>query len=125
MLRWAVKKVEEVAIGVTKLRRLSQKTSPQTLGADVSGYEYPGSIGSELVASASWSNDFDPKDSVLLRDEYNRVMQLERRLVFQTYVKPRLLANGCKESDVSAMQKTFNMSVLVSSSYAIPRVGEL
>ena len=44
---------EEAAIGVTKLRRLSQKTSPQTLGADVSGYEYPGSIGPDLVASDS------------------------------------------------------------------------
>ena len=33
---------EEAAIGVTTLRRLSQKPSPQKLGADVSGYEYPG-----------------------------------------------------------------------------------
>ena len=81
----------------------------------MSGYEYPGSIGSELVASASWPNDFGPKDSVLLRDEYNRVMQLERRLVFQTYVKPRLIAIDCKESTSSVMQKTFQMPDYVTN----------
>ena len=43
---------EEAATGVSKLRRLSAKTSPQKLAAYVSGYEYPECIGSELVASA-------------------------------------------------------------------------
>ena len=58
---------EEAATGVSKLIRLSAKTSPQKLAAYVSGYEYPERIGFELVASAFCSNDSASKDIVLLR----------------------------------------------------------
>ena len=42
-------------------------------------------------------------------------MQLERRLVFQTYVKPKLLAKGCTASDVMRFQKAFKMSDYVTT----------
>ena len=80
----------------------------------MSGYEYPGSIGIELVASDSWPNELEAKDSVVLRYEYNRVMQLERRLVFQTYVEPTHLAKGCTAPYDLGLTKMFNMSDYVT-----------
>ena len=101
---------EEAAAGVRKFRRLSAKTSPEKVAADVSGYEYRECNESELVASICCSNGSASNDIPLLRCEYNRVMQLERRLVFHSCVKPSLLAKGWNESDALALMHRYKMS---------------
>ena len=101
---------EEAARGVRKFRRLSAKTSPEKVAADVSGYEHRECSESELVASNCCYKESASNDIPLLRREYNRVMQLERRLVFHSCVKPSLLAKGWKESDALALMHRYKMT---------------
>ena len=101
---------EEGASGVRKLRRLSAKTCSEQLVADVWEYEQPQCSRPELVASHCSTKVSGSNDRPLARREYNRLVQLERRLVFNNCVKPSLLAKGWPESDVLAVLDKFKMS---------------